>query len=85
MNVWEKVLKHLEKNGPRVRKIGCVITLLRVVFGITSGWGVACSLYNRGVHTKAQACFPRFKFAITESSSGNMVCVSMSTDVQHPP
>jgi hypothetical protein len=51
-------------------------------------WGVACSLYNRGATlTKAQACFPRFKFAITEISSGNMVCVSMSmsTDAQHPP
>jgi hypothetical protein len=77
MNVKEKVLKHLEKNGPRVRKIGCVITLLRVVFGITSGGWLA--LYIMGaLHTKAQACFPRFKFAITETSSGNMVCVSMS-------
>jgi hypothetical protein len=71
MSLKEKVLKHLEKNGPRVRKIGCVITLLRVVFGITSGGRLVLYIVGAPYTQKAQACFPRFKFAITETSSGN--------------
>jgi hypothetical protein len=41
---------------------------------VGGGW---LALYiMRALYTqKAQACFPRFKLAITEISSGNMVCV----------
>jgi hypothetical protein len=53
-------MKYLAKNGPRVRKIGCVITLLRVVFGIKSGGWL--TLYIMGaLHTKSTSMYPSFQ------------------------